>query len=396
MEAQNNIMTQERAQENVVGDSDLAANKLPIKTQLRYDTAFSLLIAPLIATRYVWLALEKVNPLGIIKKLPSKISANFAAIGTGATFLSLIGVYSRNTLHDIYSIYSEAVGYELDKPKEAVTYKDIFMTSQNSAVSVTRNAFINRTTTRLATTVPFFVPWHKLGVNSKPYSANAEAGVGTVGVYLLGEGFLRTQSFFDLEQKLGSTAINHTDNKTMETIQTKDILKLLLLHRNQLDKNYEWPSAGTNAGTQDDLLAERISSLMNQTYQNTPNIEQAKFTIGKFNYLVGFELLDKPLLESLAFVELANKSKDMREVKIAAAAIENGQEPTQVFGQFGIDMNALVKPEKTQEKVIDDNFEAHQERFMSKIQQIIQDATKNPKTHTYSVTKSPEQQLGIA
>ena len=59
-------------------------------------------------------------------------------------------------------------------------------------------------------------------------------------------------------------------------------------------------------------------------------------------------------------------------------------------------MNALVKPEKTQEKVIDDNFEAHQERFMSKIQQIIQDATKNPKTHTYSVTKSPEQQLGIA
>ena len=51
MEAQNNIMTQERAQENVVGDSDLAANKLPIKTQLRYDTAFSLLIAPLIATR---------------------------------------------------------------------------------------------------------------------------------------------------------------------------------------------------------------------------------------------------------------------------------------------------------------------------------------------------------
>ena len=326
-------------------DVGLPANDLPIKTQLRYDTAFSLLIAPLIATRYVWVSIEKVNPWNIIKKLPSTLGANFAALGTGAAFLSIIGVYSRNTLHDIRSIYAGAVGYELGKPKEDVTYQDIFFKSQNAAIKITRSAYESRTIGRFATLIPFVVPWHKFGTtNLAPYAANAEAGVGTVGVSLLAEGFMRDPSFFDLEQKLAITAINHTDNKTIDNIQPQNIFNLLMLQRNAVNKNYIWVESGSQEGQNDLAVSTRIASLMNQTYKNLPNTENASFDIGKFNYLIGFGLLDK-FPESLAFVELANKSKDMNlsEVKKASADIRRGLDSHSVFAQFGIDTNALVK-----------------------------------------------------
>ena len=418
MEAENHIITQKKATENVVGDSNSAANDLPIKASFnRYDSAFTRLIVPLFMTRYIWPAIEAINPWNFLHKNPPKnhngtikadfkpeptllraASRNFTALATGTTFSTMLLLYSKNTLHDIHSLYAEAVGYELGKNKEDVTYKDVFVKSHNPLVEKTCNTYLSRTLSRTAAIATFFVPWHKFrGIQSlaPKYEANANAGIGAVGAYLLGESFLRNQSFFDLEQKLGSTAINHTDNKTMEIIQPNDILKLLLLHRNQFDNNYEWSPAGTSAGTQDAILSERITDLMNQTYQNITNIEQAKFTIGKLNYLIGFGLLDKPLLESLAFVELANKSNDMREVKAVATAIKNGQEPAQVFGKFGIDMNGLVKPDGVS---ISHNepIKPVEIKFTQTIKPIEKQTHLIQKTHLDFAIKSPEQQLGIA
>jgi len=367
------------------------ANDLPIKTQLRYDTAFSLLIAPLIATRYIWVSIEKVNPFNIIKKLPSTLGANFAALGTGAAFLSIMGVYSRNTLHDIRSIYAGAVGYELGKPKDEVTYHDIFFKSQNEALKITRSAYENRTIGRLATLIPFIVPWHKFGTtNLAPYAANAEAGVGTVGVSLLAEGFMRAPSFFDLEQKLAITAINHTDNKTIDNILPKNIFNLLMLQRNAVNKNYVWAESGSPEGQNDLAVSTRIASLMNQTYKNLPNTENANFDIGKFNYLIGFGLLDK-FPESLAFVELANKSNDMNlsEVKYAAAAIKNGQDSKSVFRNFGIDINAPVKSENVETSDIN----VATQKFMSNVRQIMREPIM-PKTLMDYAAQTTELKLG--
>lgn len=365
-------------------------NDLPIKTQLRYDTAFSLLIAPLIATRYIWVSIEKVNPFNIIKKLPSTLGANFAALGTGAAFLSIMGVYSRNTLHDIRSIYAGAVGYELGKPKDEVTYHDIFFKSQNEALKITRSAYESRTIGRLATLIPFVVPWHKFGTNAVPYAANAEAGVGTVGVSLLAEGFMRNPSFFDLEQKLAITSINHTDNKTIDNILPQNIFNLLMLQRNALNKNYTWAESGSKEGQNDLAVSTRIASLMNQTYKNLPNTENANFDIGKFNYLIGFGLLDK-FPESLAFVELANKSKDMNlsDVKYAAAAIKNGQDSQSVFRNFGIDINAPVKSENVETSDIN----VATQKFMSSVRQITREQIM-PKTLMDYATQTTELKLG--
>jgi hypothetical protein len=242
---------------------------------------------PLLTTRYVWLAVEDINPLNFLSKpnpadtpgfkpwekppLSGYLKRNFAALGMGATILGLIGFYSKRTADDIKTVYAEAVGYELEKKTEDVTWRDIFK-SENAAVQITRNAFVKRTGARLLAGSAFLAPWHVLRdwQNHKPkYDANANAGVGAMGVYLsVYEGFMRKQSFFDMEQNLVGTTLNPHDRTTQDSINPKHIESLLFLHRNQLDPHYRFPTAGSDAGAEQCRLATRIASLMNQTYQN--------------------------------------------------------------------------------------------------------------------------------
>lgn len=324
-----------------------------------YSSLFTQLLAPLVATRYIWLALEDVNPLDILDKQKKRIktdwgryaSRNFAAFGMGATVLGIMGMYSKNTLHDIKSIYAEAVGYELDKKPKDVTLTDVFIKSQNEALKITRETYKERSLLRGLTAATFFVPWHKLKPkvfqSREPnYETNANAGLGAVGVYLYGEGFLRKPSFFDVEQKLVSSKINHNDVDPYAAIQTQDVQALINLQRKNIEKHYHAPLAESPEGQNDIKLATRIAKLLNDTYDNKPDIGTDRFTLGKFNYLIGFGLLDK-FPESLAYVELANKSTDMKDVKQAAFAIKNGQDPQAIFAQFAIDIQKLsAKPEQ--------------------------------------------------
>lgn len=349
-----------------------------------YSSLFTQLLIPLVGTRYIWWTAEEINPFNFLgKPLPEtthdkkKIkyaddqktitnkteitkykepsawryaSRNFAAYGMGTGVLMLMGIYSKNTLNDIKAIYAEAVGYELGKNSKDVTYTDVFVKSKNEAVKTTCDAYIKRTAGRIGTALTFFVPWEKFRAESFKYVApkygtNANAGVGAVGALIYGEGFLRKPSFFDVEQKLVSTKINHKDIDPYTAFQPQDIQALLTLQRKHMDKHYTAPSISTPEGQGDVKLATRIAELLNATYDNKPDMAPARFTIGKLNYLIGFKLLDKAP-EALAFVELANKSTDMKEVKQAASAIKAGEDVTQVFARSGVDINILNKPEQ--------------------------------------------------
>lgn len=373
-----------------------------------YDSFFTQLLAPLIATRYAWLAIEDINPRDLLDKKSSLqktkpelfaagakpwkepsfgryVSRNFAALGMGATFLGVVGLYSKNTLHDIKSMYAEAVGYELDKKPEDVTLHDIFMKSENKAVAVTRAAYTRRTLMRAAAAGSFFMPWHKFRdfkTAAPKYDANANAGVAALGTYLCAEGFLRDPSFFDSEQKMVSSKVHHHAMNPYATIQPQDVLSLLFLHEKHYDKHYEIPPVATEEGQEKLRLATRIAKLFNETYKNVPNEERAQFTIGKFNYLIGFGLLDKSP-ESLGFVELANRSKDMHEVKEAARAIRGGKDAKDVFAGYDIDISALAKPEKDDKSAASD---VGQRRFTDHIR---------PKSHQeFAAQTSSSQRLG--
>lgn len=349
-----------------------------------YSSLFTQLVAPLVGTRYILLTLEEINPFNFLgKKLPKlthddkKIryaadkktilnkasitpykeahfhnyaSRNFAAYGLGLGFAGLVGMYSKNTLNDVKAIYAEAVGYELGKNSKDVTLDDIFNKSKNEAVKVTAHAYLKRTAVRSAVAATFFVPWEKF--RAKPfqyvqpkYDVNADAGIGAIGALIYGEGFLRKPSFFDVEQKLVSTKINHKDIDPYTAFQPQDIQALLTLHRKHLNKDYHAPLVSSVEGQGDVKLATRIAELLNATYDNKPDATPDKFTIGKLNYLIGFKLLDKAP-ESLAFVELANKSQQMTEVKQAASALKAGEDTAQVFARFGVNLSSLNKPEQ--------------------------------------------------
>ncbi len=366
-----------------------------------YNSLFTQLLAPLVATRYIWLAIEEINPFNFLGKTPpadkpnQKIwkepsflryaSRNFAAFGMGTTFLAIVGTYSKNTLKDIKSIYAEAVGYELGKKTEDVTLTDVFIKSNNEAIKTTCNSYLTRTLLRMTTASAFFIPWHKLRSKEfqaiKPkYDVNANAGVGAIGIHIYGEGFLREPSFFDIEQKIVSSKINHKDVNPYAEIQIDDIQSLLALHRKHLDKNYVPPLGASPEGQNDVKLAKRITELFNCTYDNIPPVDNNSFTLGKLNYLVGFGLLDK-FPESLAYVELANKSVNMKEVKQAATAIKDGQDPQAVFLQFGIDMHKTM--DKAQASI---DTEMALEKFTKKIQ---------PKSFMDFATRQSEPSLKI-
>lgn len=344
-----------------------------------YNSLFTQLLAPLVGTRYIWLTLEEINPLNFLGKTPPTHthdkqeikyaadektilnkahitpykeanigrygSRNFAALGMGSGVFILMGIYTKNTLSDIKAIYSEAVGYELGKKTKDVTLSDVFIKSQNEALKTTRSRYLKRTLVRAATAATFFVPWQKLRSEpfqyvSPKYGANANAGVGAIGALIYGEGFLRKPSFFDIEQRLVSTKINHNDIDPYTSFQPQDIQSLINLQRKNLNKDYKAPLGSSPEGQDDVALATRISELLNITYDNKPDVTTDKFTIGKLNYLIGFNMLDK-FPESLAYVELANKSVDMKEVKQAASAIKAGENAEGVFSRFGIDVQKL-------------------------------------------------------
>lgn len=325
----------------------------------RYNSPFLQLLIPLLSARYVWVALEDVNPFNFLSKpdpaknpgfipwkspgFSSYVKRNFAALGTGATLAGIIGLYSRNTYEDIRTVYAEAVGYELGKRPEDVTWDDLFQ-SKNAALEVTREAYTSRTLNRLLAAAAFLMPWQVFRDfrHAKPkYDANVNAGVGAVGTYLSWDGFFRTPSFFDTEQDMVATAITHKDTVGVpRIIVPENIQHLLLLQRRHLNPRYQWPTLDTAEGVAAAQLNQRIANLMNQTYNNIAHVEDARFTLGKFNYLVGFGLLDR-YPDSLGFVELANRSTDMRDVKAASLAIKGGQDPYSVFQQYGIDLAQL-------------------------------------------------------
>ncbi|MEK6747342.1 MAG: hypothetical protein AABY33_09980 [Pseudomonadota bacterium] len=353
--------------------------------QTWYNSTVTQLLAPLVGMRYIWLALEEINPLNFWGKDKPEIdrdkkgnpkikngraittegkyitsdgrpwkedsfrryaSRNSPALGIGAGVLLLVGMYSKNTLSDIKSIYAEAVGYELGKNSKDVTIDDVFRKSKNEAIEVTCRAYLARTAARMLAAMSFFVPWEKF--RAKPfravqpkYDVNADAGVGAIGALIYWEGFVRKPSFFDVEQKLVSTKINHKDIDPYTAFQPQDIQALINLQRKHMDKRYKAPLVASAEGQNDVKLATRVAELLNIAYDNKPDITSDKFTIGKLNYLIGFKLLDK-FPESLAYVELANKFVDMNEVKQAASAIKAGENVDGVFARFGVDMQKLA------------------------------------------------------
>lgn len=281
-----------------------------------------------------------------VDKLRFDAANNFAGWGMGAMLTTMIGGYSLSTYKDMKSLYAEAIGYELGKPPEKVNFVDIFFKSKNAAVKVTRGSYIKRTLARFGVALSFAMPWHKLRgdkTEEPKFDSNVDLGVGIAGGYTFWEVWMREASFFDILQRTAAQSMNAKGSDTYQLVTPQAVETMITLQHKHLDKHYERPDGASQEGQHNKTLTARIAELFNQTYGNTPQgPEPAKLTVGKFVYLIGNGMLDK-FPDSLAFVELANRSSDMKDVKSAAEAIKKGQPAQEVFKQLGIDINSLQK-----------------------------------------------------
>ena len=139
-------------------------------------------------------------------------------------------------------------------------------------------------------------------------------GAAGVAAYLLTDSISRSQKYFEYLQGMVTKKLNHESGLSSEAITNNNITDLLTLHKRALNKAYK-PAFDSPQWRNDVKLAEEVTDLLNRTYNQSPRT--ANFTIGKFDYLLGFGLL-VTFPESLALWSFANRSRDMRAVNAAA------------------------------------------------------------------------------
>jgi hypothetical protein len=351
--------------------ADKAWDKLKLVGRFsRYDSIFAKLLLPFLSVKYLaeglhdltnftyriqhWKEKEKERT-DEGSKLFGKydnvgwrrwLNKSILALSFGTVVNLLIGLYTNRTYRDIKTLYREALGYEFDKAPQDIGVRDIWR-SQNAVIQKTRGDFLGRTLKRFGAASGFFIPWgpwfahEKYENTSKLDNIGYKMGPGVMGAYLFWDAFKRKKSFFEELQETVDTKLSRDSEggKPGEGVTTEEILSLFLFQRKAVDKSYLRPPLDSQEWQEQTALAAHIADVTNRTYGNTPG-DNASFTIGKFEYLFGFGLLDT-FPESLAYVELASQY-GMQAVKQVASAVKNGMNPETAFAEYGISPEHLA------------------------------------------------------
>ena len=265
--------------------------------------------------------------------------------------------FASKVYSDMHSIYKDAVAWEKNKDVKDVNIVDIF-TSKNTLVQSTVKDFVSFNLRRLAVDSVFFIPW-KTAINAiaKPFGDyqpirddakidSVDMGVFAFNAYFVADTGRRKRSFEEF-QDIIDHKINHNSSAVDAVITTNDVSVIFRNHKAYVDKSYKQPPLASQEWHSDKEIIARTADLLNQTYHNTPAKEEANLTIGKLIYLIGECLLDKPETAK-GYLELANRSKDMTEVKQAKQLIDKGAAPEAVFANYGIDITQRT-PEQVPE-----------------------------------------------
>jgi len=319
-----------------------AANKFPhTEIRGRYDKYRSAYWGAAIATLGMRYAMrpfsrqwwEPENKSGAVYNYKDNVLKKYLYGGVAGLLMYAITIlYARSTLKDIRSIFSETMAWETGKKAEDISFKDLWQ-SKNDIIHRTMRNYLKYNFRRSFVNIFFFVPFFpgvanffksKLG-----YSLHAESGgdwgVGANSAYLFSDVIYREETFFEGLQRFIDQKINHTD-KTGDVVTTADLISLYDRHAKDKNPNYTFSGRmDTQRWKNDQRLFGRIAELMNQTYNNEPNHEQANFTVPKLIYLLGNGLIDPEHMErSLAYIETAGHNPGMDEVKQMAKALGSG------------------------------------------------------------------------
>lgn len=273
---------------------------------------------------------------------PKFLASNAYSLLFGTLVASISTLYAKRSLEAIKTLYSDAVGTELGKNPEDVSYGDLLFRTKNTVVRNSFKGLKKENILRSLVISAFFLPWHLLGKTpEKLHNIQANIGSGFLGAYLFTNRYGNNASVLEALQTMVDTKLHHNSEKPYDIITSDDIGNLLIRHEKTLNKSYKPPALGTTAGENEILLTQRIADLLNNTYYNTAG-GHSHFTLGKLIYLMGNNagntgksFLNQDFPASMAYIELANKY-DIRKVENVANAINNGTPAREAFANNGI------------------------------------------------------------
>jgi hypothetical protein len=120
--------------------------------------------------------------------------------------------------------------------------------------------------------------------------------------------FNRKETFFERLQSFVEQKIHHSE-QLGDKITGLDLINLYELHsRDQNPKHKFSGRMDTQEWSDRTKIFGRMAELMNQTYGNEPDKEQANFTLAKMIYLMGHGMIASSNPErSCTFIEVANR-----------------------------------------------------------------------------------------
>lgn len=236
-----------------------------------------------------------------------------ASLGLGSLGLTL--TYSWTVYKDIKNLYCEAVGAEFGKRPEEVNYADL-RRSKNRVVQITMDNFWGKLSSRLATDA-LFIPAALMRKDGW-----GDFMLGIKGVQLFAGTWKRKTTLFEDLVSFVTNKINPR-NGLGQPIVVGEVFDLYqhyadLFHPEKQFQNVLEHGTGEGARwARAEPIFQRITELMNKTYAykhvsvlNAEGhaIKQADFTLPKFIYLLGHDLIDADQAErTLAAIEIANR-----------------------------------------------------------------------------------------
>jgi hypothetical protein len=276
-------------------------------------------------------------------------------LGVGSLALTLS--YSGMVYKDIKNIFSEAVAAEFDKDPKDVTYKDL-TSSENKIVKQTINNFWSKLSQRAGVDLLFFpAAWmrsDKLG----------DFVLGLIGGQLFLDTWKRKTTMFEDLVTFINNKINPR-NGLGQPIGVGEVFDLYQhytdrFHPNDMFTNVLERGTGEGslwAGSQP--IFQRMTELMNQTYAYKHTtvldeaghaVHQADFTLPKFIYLLGNDMIDVRQPEkTLTLIEIAN-THGIPSVKEALNIIQSGGNLPAVRAYFNVTLPHYVDKKMESEK----------------------------------------------
>jgi hypothetical protein len=270
-----------------------------------------------------------------------------------AVMLAVTTAYTWRTYGDMKQHFKEALGWEFDKDPQKVNAIDI-LKSKNTLIRDARRNFEWRTFFRYLVQAPFAAflfatpfkagkykeltgghvakfgavldDWAEVKIYDKLISPKGAVNlaVGASSAYLASDALLRKRTFFEELQTFIDNKFNHAD-RIGDAATAQDLMNLYDRQARGLSDVRPLPKMNSPEWQSDVQLFERIADLMNQTYGNKPNTEQANFTVPKLIYMLGMHLLKtEDPKRNMAYVELANRYGIKAAEQVAGVANGHG------------------------------------------------------------------------